>query len=74
MSGAIDLWHAIATRLTRLRALAGRRSDRLANVAIQVASSASLERPGTLSLEVEDRERQLEDRELELRMLMAHWM
>jgi hypothetical protein len=67
MSGAIDLWYALAARLGRLRVLVGRPSDRL-------ASSAPFERPGTLSLEAEDRERQLEDRELELRMLMAHWM
>jgi hypothetical protein len=67
MSGAIDVWHAIAARLRRLWALAGRPSD-------QLASSAPFERRGTLALEAEDRERQLEDRELELRMLMAHWM
>jgi hypothetical protein len=74
MSGATTPWHAVAIRLRRLLAVAGRRSDPLADVVKPVASSPPFEQSGTSSPETEDRERQLKDRERELRMLMAHWM
>lgn len=74
MSGATTHWRAIAARLGGLLALAGRPSDRLADGVKPAAEFPGPDRRETLSPEAEDRERQLDGRELELRMLMAHWM
>ena len=74
MSGATGAWQAIAIRLERLLGLTVRPAGHLADVVNPAASSPPSRRANTTSPEAEDRERQLEDRELELRMLMAHWM
>ena len=74
MSGATGTWQAIAIRLERLLGLTVRTAGHLADVANPAASSPPSRRASTKSPEAEDRERQLEDRECELRMLMAHWM
>ena len=74
MSGATSPWQAVAIRLERLLGLTVRPLGQLADALNPVAPSPPSNRASRTSPEAEDRERRLEDRELELRMLMAHWM